>query len=110
MNKSSKKTKANKKFKIGKMFLISLLIIFLVILAGLIGVAVAVVKSAPDISSNIISNLQQSSKIYDMNGKYIEDYSDSKVRSIIDLKEIPLHLQNAFIAIEDERFRTTSWD
>ena len=40
-----------------------------------------------------------------MNGKYIEDYSVLKIRSIISLSKFHPYLQNAFIAIEDERFR-----
>lgn len=104
MSRVSNKKKTKGKSKIGKIFLISLLMFSLILIAGLIGVSVAVVRSSPDITSDILNNLKQSSKIYDLNGNYIEDYSDSQVRSILSFKDIPDSMKNAFVAIEDERF------
>lgn len=104
MSKVSNKKNTQKKLNIKKFILVSLLVIFLVCFAAFIGVSIAVVKSSPAISSDILNNLKQSSKIYDMNGNYIEDYSDSQVRNIVSLKQIPQNLQNSFISIEDERF------
>lgn len=105
MGKKSNKKKTTRKIHIGKFILISLLILILIVSAGAIGVTIAVVKSSPEISSNILNNLKQSSKIYDMNGKYIEDYSDTEIRSIVPINEIPKLLQDSFTSIEDERFR-----
>lgn len=84
--------------------LIIFLFIFLFIFAAGIGVAIAVIKSAPEIDANILDNLKQSSKIYDKDGNFIEDFSDVQNRTIVPLKKIPKHVQHAFIAIEDERF------
>jgi penicillin-binding protein 1A len=105
MSKVSSKTKPKKKIKVGKIILLIFFFMFLIITSAVIGVSVAVVKSSPEISSNILLKLKQSSKIYDMNGKYIEDYSDSQVRSVASLNQINPTIQDAFIAIEDERFR-----
>lgn len=104
MSNDPTKKKKRKKHKAGRIFLITFLSLFLILIAGLIGVTVAVVKSSPDVTSNIVNNLKQGSKIYDMNGKYIEDYSDTQIRSVVSLDQIPTNLQNAFISIEDERF------
>lgn len=101
INRKKKKTRGT-----GKAILVVLLIIFLLIAAAGTGAVIAVIKSAPVLNTDIIDNLKQSSKIYDMNGNYIEDFSGSENRNIVPLKQIPKDLQNAFIAIEDERFRS----
>lgn len=103
-NKDTKKKKHNKK-KIRRNILISLLILFLLISSAGAGIIIAVVKSAPVIDPDILSNLKESSKIYDKDGNYIEDLAEAEKRNIVPLSEIPEHLQNAFIAIEDERFK-----
>lgn len=104
MGRVKNKNTSKKKRRIGRIILSIVLVTFLTLAAVAIGVTVAVIKSSPEITSDILSNLKQSGKIYDMNGKYIEDYSDYQVRSVVSLKQIPENLQNAFIAIEDERF------
>ncbi|QCX34227.1 PBP1A family penicillin-binding protein [Caloramator sp. E03] len=102
-----KRKKVKKKGSgIGKKFLIIILIIILLSTAAATGAVIAVLKSAPTLNTDIINNLKQSSKIYDMNGKYIEDFSGSENRNVVPLKQIPKNLQNAFVAIEDERFWT----
>ncbi|SKA79588.1 penicillin-binding protein 1A [Caloramator quimbayensis] len=103
-NNRRRKKQKKKSTGIGKKILVTILILFLLIGAAGIGAVVAVVKSAPAINTDIISNLKQSSKIYDMNGNYIEDFSGSENRNIVPLKQIPKNLQLAFVAIEDERF------
>lgn len=68
---------------------------------------IAIIKSTPEIDSDVINNLKQSSKIYDKDGNYIEQLVDPIVgdRQVISIKDMPKYLPNAFIAIEDERFR-----
>jgi penicillin-binding protein 1A len=103
-DKQNKKTKKKNKH-IGRKILTALLIILLIMLAGGAGVIIAVIKSAPVINTDILTNLKQSGKIYDSSGNYIEDLSDIENRQIVPLSEIPKNVQNAFIAIEDERFK-----
>lgn len=97
--------KAKKKNRhIGKKIITVFLITALLVISGGAGVVIAVIKSAPDINTDIISNLKQSGKIYDKDEKYIEDLSDAENRQVVPLSQIPKYLQNAFIAVEDERF------
>ena len=88
-----------------KKFLLGLLIALILIASAGAGAALAIIKSAPAIDTDIIGNLSQSSKIYDMNGNFIEDFSAVENRNIVKLNNIPKNLQNAFISIEDQRFR-----
>jgi len=43
-------------------------------------------------------------KIYDRNGKLLYDVFASQRRTLVDLKDVPQHLKNATVAIEDKRF------
>ena len=66
-----------------------------------------IIKSAPDIETDdIYSLLSQTSTIYDKDGNVIENIFGDKKRTIVGIDEIPLNVQNAFIAIEDKTFRT----
>ncbi|MEF9935538.1 MAG: PBP1A family penicillin-binding protein, partial [Clostridium sp.] len=105
---STKKKSKKKKRSIGKTILIGFLISLLILAGAGAGVAVAVIKSAPDIDSDILSTLNESSMMYDMNGKPFEKVAGDENRFIVNLNEIPKDLQNAFIAIEDERFYSHS--
>lgn len=104
MAEKRKSKRKNKKRGVLNILLIIFLFIFLFIFAAGIGVAIAVIKSAPEIDANILDNLKQSSRIYDKDGNFIEDFSDVQNRTVVPLKKIPKHVQHAFIAIEDERF------
>lgn len=105
--KQSKNVKKKRKNKhIGKKILTAFLIIMLICIAGGSGVMIAVMKSAPELDLDIISNLKQSGKIYDKNGNFIEDLSDIENRQVVPLSQMPQHLKDAVIAIEDERFDT----
>ncbi|HAA43262.1 MAG TPA: hypothetical protein DCE02_04575, partial [Ruminiclostridium sp.] len=44
------------------------------------------------------------SYVYDCNGEMVIPLQGSKNRDMVDLKDIPENLKNAFIAIEDRRF------
>jgi len=46
----------------------------------------------------------EASFLYDREGVQVTSFSGEQNRKVIDLEDIPLHAQNAFIAIEDERF------
>lgn len=98
----SKKKKSKKRiFK--NIFIVFLIMVLLVTAAG-IGATIKIISSAPEIDMNILDNLKQSSKFYDKDGNYIVNRHGGENRSIVSIKQIPVHLQNAYIAIEDERF------
>ncbi|NYB76025.1 transglycosylase domain-containing protein [Sedimentibacter hydroxybenzoicus DSM 7310] len=111
-NKNGNKKKSKKKRKKRILVLkITLLIIFvaLIIVGGSIaGMVLGIIKSSPEIDpTNFMDTLSESSVIVDESGNVIEQIHDpNENREIIKLSNIPKNLQNAFIAIEDERFRT----
>lgn len=106
-SKQSKNVKKKRKNKrIGKKIFTAFLIIMLICIAAGSGVLIAVVKSAPELDLDIISNLKQSGKIYDRDNNFIEDLSDIENRQVVPLSQMPQDLKDAVIAIEDERFET----
>lgn len=90
-----------------------LIIVLLTIIAGIgvvIGVAKAYVDSAPPLDLTKISEQSQTSFIYDDKGNLITkvygvENGAAIWREWVNISDIPVDLQNAFIAIEDERFR-----
>lgn len=114
MDNNNDKDKKNpqKKKKTGRTILKSLkvLLIVLVMLSVIgggvvIGAVLSILKDVPDIDpANVNATLDQTSTIYDSNGELIEKIQAPEFRTVVDLKKMPTHLQDAFIAIEDERF------
>jgi penicillin-binding protein 1A len=104
-NKKKKKSKKKKRFSIIKIILILIVIVIFVGAGATIGIISATVRSAPDIDpTNILSMLSESSVILDSKGNEIEVVQTTEEREIISLDDLPEHLKNAFIAIEDHRF------
>lgn len=103
-NKPKIKKKKKKIFKIIKIFFISLFC--LIILAGVagLGVALAMIKTAPNLDKSVVTNFEQPSVIYDNQGNFMDKVVTGKDRTIIPLNKIPDKLKDAFISIEDERF------
>lgn len=106
--KENKKKKRNSKKK--KLSVFRLIIVFILmfgfITAGILGgYVLAVIKTVPEIDpTNIDDFLNQSSYILDQKGNVIEKVLAEENRTSVALDKIPKNLQNAFIAIEDERF------
>ncbi len=101
-----KKTK-NKK-KTGKVFKTILMILLFIILFASVtlgGVVLAIIKTAPPLDLNAILSLNEVSVIYDAKEQYMDDVPTDEKRSMISINEMPENLKNAFISIEDERFR-----
>jgi penicillin-binding protein 1A len=101
--------KLGNKFKI----LIIKLLVVAVILTGVVGccmafgVAKGIIDNAPDISSINVTPTSYATKIYDNAGNEIETLvKEGSNRVYATLDNIPLNLQHAFVAIEDERFYT----
>ncbi|SET54659.1 penicillin-binding protein 1A [Natronincola peptidivorans] len=116
-NKGTKETHTNEKTKISKhtkfllkaFIAILLFICFLVTctIAATIGFVVEVIREVPSIEfSEINTLLNQHSVIYDAKGEALETIQTIEFRDIIEFDRIPPQVQNAFIAIEDERFET----
>lgn len=104
---SRKKKNKNKKKKLSifRLIIVSFLIVGF-IAAGIVGgYVLAVIKTAPKIDPTSIDDyLHQNSYILDEKGNVIEKLLTVQNRTSVTLDKIPKNLQNAFIAIEDERF------
>lgn len=99
--------------RMGKFFGVSLftVIAFCVILAGTVGLCagvgifMGVVETAPDISNVDVSPAGFSTTVYDCEGNTLTKLvAENSNRVYVKLDKIPLNLQHAFVAIEDERF------
>lgn len=87
------------------------ILVILVVFAGVGLVSLAagsfngIIDTAPEITLNDVTPSQYKTTVYDKNGEQIETLVASGANRIyVTIDEIPVHLQNAFIAIEDERF------
>ena len=81
----------------------------LMIGAGITGIFattfVDIMKDAPVVdTSNMNALMIQSSKILDRDGNVVEKIENLENRTIVKLSDVPQHLIDAFISIEDERF------
>ncbi len=79
---------------------VAILIPILLLLAGLF----FVIKDIPRATTIGSTNFPQSTKIFDRNGKLLYTMYSTKNQSFISIKEVPKHLQQATIAIEDRNF------
>lgn len=103
----SKKSKMGK--KMGVVFLKTLLVLVIALgiagLCGGIGIIKGVMENAPDITSASVLPRGYKSTVYDAEGnKTAELIAEGTNRTYVKLENIPKHVQEAFIAIEDERF------
>ncbi|MCG8683712.1 MAG: penicillin-binding protein, partial [Desulfobacterales bacterium] len=73
---------------------------------AVLGISNAYVDTTPTLDLAKIENQQQTSFIYDVNGKQVTTFTGLENRIWASIDEIPPMLQNAFVAIEDERFYT----
>lgn len=102
-----KNTKKKKKKKINFLKLFSLILAFVIIIGTVstLAMALVVIKTAEPIDPTKISEqLDESSFIFDDKGVLIEKISNGEYSSVVPLQQIPKDLQNAVVAIEDERF------
>lgn len=103
----SKKTMMGK--KLGVVFLKTLLVLMIALgvagLCGGIGIVKGVIENAPDITSASVLPRGYKSTVYDVEGnKTAELVAEGTNRTYVKIDNIPKHVQEAFIAIEDERF------
>ncbi len=101
--------------KIGKFCGVSLFTVltFCAVIAGVaglcagIGLFMGVVDTAPDISNVDVAPAGYSTTVYDCEGNQITKLiAENSNRVYVKLDKIPLDMQHAFVAIEDERFYT----
>ncbi|HHW57805.1 MAG TPA: penicillin-binding protein [Clostridia bacterium] len=86
-------------------FVLSITLILMFAAIGAIGGKVwAIIKNTPQLSEEALTKQSQSSTIYADNGEEIATLFGANNRIWVSLDKIPKDLQNAFIAIEDQRF------
>ena len=105
---NSKKTKIKNKIGLSglKIFMIVLISLIVILGAAALGVAKGIIDSAPDISHlDVIPTGYATTVLADDGTTQIDTLVGSGAnREYVTLDKIPLHLQQAFVAIEDERF------
>lgn len=104
----SQQKRKNKKKKLSflRLFIVVVLLIAFIGVGAGIGIVAAFVKDAPDISQKDILTIRQSSIVYEEEtGEQVARIHAEVDRVLVSLDRVPEHVQNAFIAIEDERFR-----
>lgn len=101
--------------KVGKfcgvsLFAIATFAVVTVAVAGMcagVGLFMGVVDTAPDISNVDVAPAGYSTTVYDSEGNQITKLvAENSNRVYVKLDKIPLDMQHAFVAIEDERFYT----
>lgn len=112
---TSRKQKALKSNKVrlgrkaGVVFLKTLLVLMVAVgvagLCGGIGIVKGVIENAPDITSASVLPRGYKSTVYDAEGnKTAELIAEGTNRTYVKIENIPKHVREAFIAIEDARF------
>lgn len=100
-----KKPVKKKKRKFFKILYILLLLIILSTVAVGSGIFLAVIKTAPKLEVNNFLKVRETSILYDNSGQKMDEYISEQRRIVITLDKAPENLKDAFISIEDERFR-----
>lgn len=82
---------------------LGIIILAVVMLTGIgCGMLTAGMNTKPDLAKDILP--PASSQIYDINGKEIANVHATENRRPVKLEQVPQNLQDAFVAVEDNRF------
>lgn len=105
MSKKRKKRRRHKKRSILRGVISLLAACFLLALIGVCAGAFYIVESAEKIdASNIYSQIEQASYVYDKDGELLDTLHYGEDRKIVKIDEVPQNLKYAVIAIEDKTF------
>ena len=103
----SKQIKKKGKVTAIRVVIIVLIIGMFAVVGGGLGILIGIIKSTPDPSTLDLSPQgHYTSFVYDDQGVLIDSFEPAENSEYAELKDIPLNLQDAVIATEDERFRT----
>lgn len=101
-NRPTASAKTKKSSHVGRIFL-GLITVVLVMVIGIgCGFLTASMNTRANIAEDILPSA--SSHIYDINGNEIANVHATENREPVKLSQVPKNLQNAFIAVEDNRF------
>lgn len=105
--RADKDNNKKRKLSIFRVILVTVILIGFIGAGAAAGIVMSIIKNTEPIDpSNIYEMLDESSFILDSEGQVIEKIESNNFRIVIDYSEMPDHLKNAFVAIEDERFWT----
>ena len=103
-SKSKKKGFWKRHTKLAKFIKILIAIILLLFIVG-VGIIVAIFNSDQwNMTEKDLTYDNINTTIYDADGNEIANLAGAERRKVVPLSEIPKHLQDAYISIEDERF------
>lgn len=104
---NKKKKKKGKGKKVFKRIFLALLILIVIGIGVSFGIVMAILKDVPEIDPSAINaSLNETSFILTQEGDLVEKIQAHEFRTVVSSKDIPQHLKDAFIAIEDERFES----
>ncbi len=89
------------------MKMLSIIVAILIVLSGVLGLfwVLNILNNTPEIQArNIYDYIEKNSIIYDNRGEQLEVIGKEEKRIIVPLAKIPKTMQNAIVAVEDERF------
>lgn len=102
-NTSRQKRPAKKNGSTAKRIILGFGLVILVMLTGIgCGFLTASMNTKPDLANDILP--PASSQIYDINGNEIANVHAAENRRPVKIEQVPKDLQNAFVAVEDNRF------
>ena len=104
-SRKAKKIKRKAGFTVLRLFLLAFLI--LIIGGGIFAYekVSTIIADAPDISNVAVSPTEAATYIYNQDGQRIQKLTLPEAnRDLVAIEQVPLHLQHAVVAIEDERF------
>ncbi len=103
-DKQTKNKKKKKGWKIFKICIFVLLALFIIGAGVVIGVISGVIDKTDGISVEDIISYNETSFVYDKDNNQIGQLYDSENRVTIEYKDLPQHVIDAVVSIEDERF------
>lgn len=102
-NPTRRASKARRKVGTFMKFVLGIFIFALVMAAGIgIGFVTANINAKPDIAGDI--RPPASSQVYDSAGNELANIHATENRMPVKIEQIPINLQQAFVAVEDNRF------
>ncbi|MGL4771973.1 MAG: transglycosylase domain-containing protein [Clostridium sp.] len=103
-----KKTNINpkkaKRRKIIKRVGLSILFLILTVMVVGLGYVVAVLKSTPALDKVALQKLNEPTKLYFNDETFMTNVQTEEQRFVVKSEQIPQHLKDAYVSIEDERF------
>ena len=85
---------------------LGMVLLALAVTGAVVGIAKAYVETAPTLDLALLSEQDKTSFIYDADGNVITDYKGTENRVMVNISQMPVNLQHAFVAVEDARFYT----